>query len=428
MPKRNKQKGTIVILFAIMLPFLLAFVGFALDFGNAYANKAHMQNAADAAALAGAAKLNDTDTSNATSTATEYVNNNGESSSTLNLTYPTTNKITVQLTKNVPLYFLSCILAPLNITSIPVSVKATAQYAGSNNNPFNAAIIATSTDDKSIYFHTINITITGDIRTNGKIYMDNYHGFSMSNDSHIYVNTNTVSIPNPNTWDNDNISSLWSNYSWYTNSNNQSVQGQYCALNNSNAYYIYDDNSGIQKEVTDATSEYENYASTIASTYAGNNDKQKSDHIYYDNNSGVSMYSLAGNDKFIGIGSYPNAYTTVVVNGGTQINLTTDAASSINSDLTIIAKSGDISLNVTDSYTHTIKVIALDGNINVQNNYPIKGIIYAPNGNITIDGNGSNISGSIVGRTIIMTTSAQAITYDDLSTGSSSVGKVSLIE
>ena len=45
------QKGVMIVLFAVVLPFLIAAMGLAVDFGNAYVRKSQLQNAADAAAL-----------------------------------------------------------------------------------------------------------------------------------------------------------------------------------------------------------------------------------------------------------------------------------------------------------------------------------------------------------------------------------------
>ena len=49
----NSQKGAVLVFFALLLPIIVFFAGMAIDFGRAYLHKAHLQNAADAAALAG---------------------------------------------------------------------------------------------------------------------------------------------------------------------------------------------------------------------------------------------------------------------------------------------------------------------------------------------------------------------------------------
>ena len=49
----KKQKGAIILMFLVFLPMMLAFAGLAIDFGYIYVEKTKLQNAADAAALAG---------------------------------------------------------------------------------------------------------------------------------------------------------------------------------------------------------------------------------------------------------------------------------------------------------------------------------------------------------------------------------------
>lgn len=52
----KKEHGAIFILTAVLLPVLFGFLGVAYDVGNLYMHKAHLQNTADAAALAGGRK------------------------------------------------------------------------------------------------------------------------------------------------------------------------------------------------------------------------------------------------------------------------------------------------------------------------------------------------------------------------------------
>ena len=55
---RQKEQGQILLMFAILLPILLLFVGLAVDFGFAYVTRAALSKAADSAALAGMRNLN----------------------------------------------------------------------------------------------------------------------------------------------------------------------------------------------------------------------------------------------------------------------------------------------------------------------------------------------------------------------------------
>lgn len=49
-----RQKGQILVFTAVLLPLIMAALGFTIDFGNMYMHKSRLQNAADAAAIAGA--------------------------------------------------------------------------------------------------------------------------------------------------------------------------------------------------------------------------------------------------------------------------------------------------------------------------------------------------------------------------------------
>ena len=55
--KKLKQRGQVLVFYALLLPTLFMFVGAAADFGWYYLNVSRLQNAADAAVLAGAQAL-----------------------------------------------------------------------------------------------------------------------------------------------------------------------------------------------------------------------------------------------------------------------------------------------------------------------------------------------------------------------------------
>lgn len=58
---KRTQRGAIMVFFAILVPLFLGMIGFAIDAGFLYMQKAKLQDIADAAALAGAGHLNDGD-------------------------------------------------------------------------------------------------------------------------------------------------------------------------------------------------------------------------------------------------------------------------------------------------------------------------------------------------------------------------------
>ena len=57
----GEQRGAFIVFTALAVWFLMMFVAFAVDFGNYYQHRTRLQNAADAAALAGVAKYADSE-------------------------------------------------------------------------------------------------------------------------------------------------------------------------------------------------------------------------------------------------------------------------------------------------------------------------------------------------------------------------------
>lgn len=120
---KNKEKGAVIVFFALLLPLIMIMAGLAIDLGNIYAHKARLQNAADAAALAGARAFAENEETvdshpKADAAAWDYaeedaVNNNlknnmketnysaGQDPNDDSFIY-----YKVELTENVPLYFL----------------------------------------------------------------------------------------------------------------------------------------------------------------------------------------------------------------------------------------------------------------------------------------------------------------------------------
>lgn len=117
------QQGAILVLTAFLLPFIIAFTGMAVDLGNLYVQHQRLQNAADAAVLAGAkayAENNEKVDShpNADARAKEYIDGQyhnlaaDEEIDAPQYKAKEYNKqvyYRVNLSKEVPLYFLSFI-------------------------------------------------------------------------------------------------------------------------------------------------------------------------------------------------------------------------------------------------------------------------------------------------------------------------------
>lgn len=112
------QKGQIIVFTAVLLPLLIAGTGLTVDFGNMYMHKARLQNAADAAAIAGGHSFvqnNDTLSNHphADEAAEKSIDLNHPKIANIIRDYKARNTdqgITiyrVHLTESVPVYFLS---------------------------------------------------------------------------------------------------------------------------------------------------------------------------------------------------------------------------------------------------------------------------------------------------------------------------------
>ena len=113
--------GQVLVVVAIALLALLAFVALAVDVGGIYQERRAMQNAADAGALAGAREMCFGSEANAESVAHDYtVNRNGAAGALITVTAPTT--VTVVATQTYKTYFAGL----LGFDEIPVDADATA--------------------------------------------------------------------------------------------------------------------------------------------------------------------------------------------------------------------------------------------------------------------------------------------------------------
>ena len=100
----REEKGSVIVVIAIAFTLLLGFVALAVDTGVLYLEHNRLSGVTDAAALAGAQELPDTD--KARTTAREYAQINGVDADTLNISFSQDNKeITVTTSKTVDLYF-----------------------------------------------------------------------------------------------------------------------------------------------------------------------------------------------------------------------------------------------------------------------------------------------------------------------------------
>jgi len=141
--KIKNEKGSVTILFALLITVIIGFVGLAVDFGYAVLKDLQLTNAIDAATLAGAQDLDGTtDTTTAKLTAEAYLQKNGIDSSTVTITFPDDNK-SIRLVSNNTVNNRFMKLLGINTTGIGASAKATIGPTGAVNRglrPFGIVI------------------------------------------------------------------------------------------------------------------------------------------------------------------------------------------------------------------------------------------------------------------------------------------------
>jgi hypothetical protein len=116
MTGRNKERGTVLIIAAIMLPVLLAGLGLVIDNGQAYDMKRRLQSAADAGAMAAAHQLRRGDKTKFQTAALDDIKENGFTSSDTQISIlnpPKTGKragdkdfVEIVLRHEAPLFFM----------------------------------------------------------------------------------------------------------------------------------------------------------------------------------------------------------------------------------------------------------------------------------------------------------------------------------
>jgi len=130
------ETGQAMVMIALLFVVLLGFAAIAIDIGRVTVAKSHLQNAADAAALAGVRDL--PDTTIAKNTAVSFAGKNGVRASDVTVTYPDSTKIEVICTRNVEYTFARV----LGFTDTDVSARAVAQISNPGGVIFDFAVFA----------------------------------------------------------------------------------------------------------------------------------------------------------------------------------------------------------------------------------------------------------------------------------------------
>lgn len=164
-PMRAAKRGQALVVTMVAFVAMVGMTGVAVDLAHVYSDYQRLQNATQAAALAGATVMSNGSASSVTTAASDFSAVKGDDNTVSDLTnvtmvsgypklecltsigticsaYPSgDNAIQVSEQASVPTTFL----AVLGITSLPITATATAAAGGGNNSPYNIEIVLDTT-------------------------------------------------------------------------------------------------------------------------------------------------------------------------------------------------------------------------------------------------------------------------------------------
>lgn len=405
--KSKAQKGAFLVFTALMIPIIFLCAGFAVDLGNAWAYKSKLQNAADAAVLAGAyqyqADSNDKKKIEDRIDKYMYANNGGipfsrdkkdDSQNGIFYRFPKdkdTKKgllLTLHVSEEAPTAFSKM----FGFGSLHVAVVSTARILtgtisdNAGDDVFSYAFIGAGTKMDNLRRHyRENATW----KNNDSIWFDSY---GLVVDGKVYAN-DSVRINGPE-------------QAKITNAADFSTSQDY-----DNFLWSSGNNQGLYRLVTtDGTPIYanEHYVNKDdGPNIALSENNSKTQNIYKYINDLLAKYGKYGPN-----GSYGNIRDWSDLNETNEAYICLDPNSSLLNftdwrSYKAIITYGDISI-INDTFKgftvdDHITVISLHGNITIngynQNLGILKGLFYAPNGEVNFNTN-VEFEGSMVGQQI----------------------------
>jgi Flp pilus assembly protein TadG len=354
----TNDDGLAVVLFALMSLVLMGFGGLVVDVGKVSLTKAQLQNAADAAALAGVRELPD---ASAATIAENYAIQNGipEDAVAINPNNTDPTKLEVVCTQDVH-YSLARVLG---LSGTSVTTRAVAQ-AGSGGAAFDYTVFSGS-PNHTLTFNGSNTYIGGSAHSN--------YRFTI-NGSHQEITQSAEAV------------------SGFTmNGSHQTIGGTCQAatilVNGSHIDIGERDYSPAPfVEMPDFSDLVQSEAQAEGNVYTGNKTYNGSNidvdsPIYVDGNVTINGSHFTGNGVILASGN-------ITFNGS---NL-----SSSGSAVCFYSKNGNITINGAHA--------------------ELEGIVYAPNGSITMNGSHQTVNGRVVGNRVVFNGSTYNISAgtDDL--------------
>lgn len=377
----NDEQGAVAALVAICMVMLLGVTSLAVDYGTLASNRQSLQNAADAAALAGAMKMSSSRSHGEIhSEAVSYADKNGADAASGEcelLTAVSGDTVTVTIKKQVRTG-LSMVLTGRDVET--VSAKATAETSTIFGNYPYAMFAGQSIEERGtgIEITGNNITIGSPIHSNSHIDMP-----------HATLTNGAVATAVGNTGHSGVAG--WESAPEIPMPNYESIKSSFPNV------VEYPGNLTLKKN----NYSFATFLNDMIATSGKNRNQLKRE--------GLTIY-VSGTVTYNGNGAYTNdtgipinliAYGEINLNG---CALTSTAAA----PFVIISETGDITVNGQGADYH--------------------GIVYAPNGDVTLNGGNATFTGSIIAQNIRKTGGKISVQYYDGADDYTPKGKVRLVE
>lgn len=470
----GNQNADVLVMLAAGLAAMMFLGAIVIDLGGMYVNKAKLQNAADAAALAGAWYLDEDDDkiydsvrqyveldmgADASTDAIRRVNANEipDSTNVINVhMLPSQTELTVYLLMQSPTHFLRY----FGINGLPIEVEAKAGVSGGTiitDEMFGFAMCAAhntksdynmenpDSNECSIWFHTDNVDISGNIMTNGKLLFDNATTTTLRGT--LYADEDLKSSGknfSDKYWENGVYTtkmiepSVWGKYGWGSNGKKETFtfvdedgnpfvqesektysqegwqKNATCTEYDRDDKVIFRDEIDISIEKNDSIKQY---LQNIKNMSISDRENQ---HIYYDDNISRNYNFSSSNDTSHFPALCPHG-DTIVSNNDTDIPAWNRWYKTV-----VVGNNIQVSFerSPVPSDDDFAIIVSLNGDIHIPNNVKFNGILYAPNGTIRIDGT-AQVSGSIVAQRILLTSSGQNVVANRSMAQSSSSSSLS---
>ena len=369
------ESGQSVILIVLSIVVLCRFAALAVDIGVQSVDKGELQNAADAAALAGAREL--TNVATAKTTATHYAGLNGVPAANVTATTPyngNANRIEVVCTRTVQYSFARV----FGIKSKVISARAVAEKAGLSGGPFGYALFSGGTTNAlALQLYTGNLYINGSVHSNNAIVM---------NSASQYITGNAEAVTSFTTSSAIRIDGI--------------CQAAYIDINKWVGATIPNQVVTAASIITmpDFSAEAQAEAAASGITYNGNQT--------FSNNS-------------------VNVDSSIYVNG----TLTVSGTSFNGKGIMLATNDINISGNTLVSSSSSVCVYSKTGNISINgSNIEVNGVLYAPNGTINIAGSNITIKGRVIAKSVSINGSSISIVAGTNDLSCLPGGTVSLVE